>query len=101
MNPEILHPQNISSKSTVSAAAPSGLDEAIIKKLDALRQQMLQNVKGEISRKSYFALEEKLLAEQQQLKDILAWQQGKLQHLANYSFILDSHYFEQEFLNLY
>lgn len=74
------------------------LDEISIGQVLALGRQQLEKVKPAISRKMHNALEEKLSGQERELKKILAWQQGRQEHLAQYSLILDPRYFEQEFM---
>jgi hypothetical protein len=75
------------------------LNEGQIGSLISIRKQNLESIKSQISRKRYFMIEEKIAAEENSLKQILNWQQGKNNQLSQYSFVLDTHYFEQEFLN--
>jgi hypothetical protein len=70
-----------------------------INKLVSERRQDLESLKPKISLKLYYAAEEKLADEKKRLEEILDWQQGKQTRLSKYTLILDTHYFEQEFLN--
>ena len=63
------------------------------------RTQALEQLKPILSKKLYFTLEEKLLAEQRELEKLLGFQQGREETLSHYTFILDSQYFDQIFLN--
>ena len=78
---------------------PYGLDEELIAQVSKQRQTELSELKSIIARKMYYAIEEKLAQEEQALKNILNWQQGKSSELSKYTLILDPHYFEQLFLN--
>ena len=81
-----------------SGALPR-LDSAQIVELMEARKKTLEEIKPNISRKFYYAIEEKLTNEEKRLNEILDWQEGKLSRLSKYTLILDTHYFEQEFLN--
>ncbi|HVY67909.1 MAG TPA: hypothetical protein VHA30_03375 [Patescibacteria group bacterium] len=74
------------------------LNEQSISESSLPRRLMLEQLKPHLSRKRYFALEEKLAAEEKQLRDILDWRLGRQNRLSRFTFILDQHYFEQEFL---
>jgi hypothetical protein len=63
------------------------------------RKNILNSLRPEISRKVYYTLEEKIVLEEKQLQQILDWQEGRNSQLSRYSLILDSHYFDQEFMN--
>ncbi len=98
MNPELLqNPENFNRPSEeTSSFLP--LNKEQIGKITFARKQLLELVKTGISRKLYYNIEEKLAQEERQLREILDWQEGRQSRLARYSFILDPHYFEQEFL---
>jgi len=100
MNAERLPAQN--NPPTQSPASQGGplqrLDEKQIAELMAERKALLEALKPAVSRKIYYAMEEKLAQEETRLKEILDWQLGKITKLSKYSLILDPHYFDQEFL---
>ena len=75
------------------------LTEDQILALSEARKNALEQIKSQISRKIYYQIEEKLLFEQNRLQEILDWQQGRSAKQAKYTYILDPHFFEQEFLN--
>lgn len=75
------------------------LTQQQIDSLTADLKQRAENIKSHISRKRFFNIEEKINSNQQRLGQILDWQEGRQNQLSKYSFILDTHYFEQEFLN--
>jgi len=75
------------------------LNEQQIANLTENLKQRLETIKPQISRKRYFNIEEKINNSEQRLRQILDWQEGRQSALSKYSFILDTHYFEQEFLN--
>ena len=77
----------------------SKLTQQQIDSLTADLKQRAENIKPHISRKRYFSIEEKINSSLQRLGQILDWQEGRQNQLSKYSFILDTHYFEQEFLN--
>lgn len=75
------------------------LNQKQIEEVTQIRQSLLIELKDNISRKFYYALEEKLEQEKKSLSQILDWQEGRNTELSKYSLVLDPHYFEQEFLN--
>ena len=81
----------------------SGLSQRLslgqIQTLIDARRRDLEYLKPDISLKLYYAAEEKLADEKKRLGEILDWQEGKQTRLSKYTLILDTHYFEQEFLN--
>jgi len=100
MSPETLKPHElISKRSAIESSGHVKLNGQKISALIQSRKEILENIKDGISRKIYFQIEEKINREEKQLKEILDWQEGRQSVLAKYSFILDPHYFEQEFLN--
>ncbi len=100
MSNETLHPKEFPPITPPrNGGGTDNLSKQRIQSLAVQRKQCLEGIKPDISRKLYFMLEEKLEKEQKNLEEILDWQQGKLSRLSRYSLILDSHYFEQEFLS--
>ena len=85
-------PQNI-------GVSSQRLNKEQIQKLIDARRQDLESLKPDITLKLYYAAEEKLADEKKRLEEILDWQEGKQSRLSKYTLILDTHYFEQEFLN--
>lgn len=75
------------------------LNEQQINQLKFLRKQLLENIKNQISLKAFYSIEEKIESEEKRLKEILDLKQGRMKKLSKYSFILDTRFFEQEFLN--
>lgn len=63
------------------------------------RKALLNSLRPEISRKIYYTLEEKIALEEKELQQILDWQEGRSSQMSKYTFILNSNYFEQEFMN--
>lgn len=98
MNPEFLHTTSTPGLPAAQSASLARLDEKQIIELMAERRQTLESLKPLVSRKIYYAMEEKLAQEESKLKEILDWQNGKITKLSKYSLILDTNYFEQEFL---
>ncbi|HYV33924.1 MAG TPA: hypothetical protein VE973_03700 [Candidatus Limnocylindria bacterium] len=100
MKPEILKISEKPKKTaTESLAAVVNFDEEQIQTAIAPRKALLESIKAEITLKSYYTLEEKILVEEKRLNDILDIKRGRQSRLAKYSFILNPSYFEQEFLN--
>lgn len=60
---------------------------------------MLESLSPNISRKLSFALEEKLKAQKNQLEQLLGLGKKQDENLSKYTFVLDSQYFDQIFLN--
>jgi hypothetical protein len=60
---------------------------------------MLDSLRPRLSRKLLFALEEKLKAEKQELEQLLGLDKKQSQNLSKYTFVLNSQYFDQIFLN--
>ena len=75
------------------------LDAEQIQKLSQHQKAELEKIKPHISRKNYYAIEEKITEEEKSLREILDWQQGKQSKLSKYSLILNPHFFEQELMN--
>jgi len=100
MNLETLQSkETLAPKGTETASSFSNLTESSIKALIDDRKQLLQSIKNEIGLKTFYKLEEKIAAEEKRLSEILDWRLGRQKQLAKYTFILDSRFFEQEFLN--
>ncbi len=71
--------------------------------IDALykeRMQQLETLKGSISLKLYYVIAEKLETEQKTLETLLNIAHTKKQDHDQYSFVLDTQFFEQKFLNI-
>ena len=99
MHSETLQPkEKITLPQTEASVNLPDLNEAQIAQLSLSRKTLLESIKPQIALKQYYALEEKITAEEKRLKEILNIRQGKQSRLAKYSFILNTNYFEQEFL---
>jgi|GEM_PF-5360986 len=81
-----------------SADQPSDIFDNALLEAEALRRQKLASVKDRISLKYFQEIERKLQREQQLAEDLLNIKKRRVQHLAKYSHILDTHYFEQQLL---
>lgn len=95
MHPETLRPfeKKFDQQQKPAASADNSLHPAQL----VLQQRflMLQQLRTYISRKLYFALEEKLQREKQELEQLLGQKSARQQLAARYSNILDTQYFEQ------
>ena len=69
-----------------------------INKIIDQENSMLEVLRPRISRKLLFALEEKLKMEKQELEQLLGLDNKQSQNLSKYTFVLDSQYFDQIFL---
>jgi len=99
MKNEILQPIETSiTPFKKDGASFAQLNAELINEVISDRKNRLEKIKPEISRKLYYIMEEKIIAQEKHLNDILDWRQGKLSQLSKYSLILNSNYFEQEFL---
>jgi hypothetical protein len=65
------------------------------------QSEMLNSLRPNISRKLLFALEEKLKGQKKELEKLLGLDKNQTENLSKYTFVLDSQYFEQKFLELY
>ena len=91
-------PQNLLAN-YVPAPIPGGtLSEQQITELLTQQQTMLGQLQAKVSRKFYFALEERLQEQRQQFIKLLQWDTGKQTIQSRYSLVLDPQYFEQKFL---
>ncbi len=102
MNPESLTPSEHLPPLPHSAAtaAEPVLSEQKITELTERQEAKLQELRPVLSRKLFFALEEKLIWEQKELRRLLDLQLGRASRQAKYSHVLDPQYFEQKFLNI-
>ena len=99
MNPEQLRPKDQQLLESHSGSEQDKqLTEQTIQQLADARLASLAEFKNIVGRKFYYAVEDRLQQQQNELRQLLDWQQGKRQKLANYSFILPPQYFEQKFL---
>src|ERR1700729_1263932 len=100
MLPETLKPTEAPAKpANEHSGASFKLDEQQINSLILSRKEILENIKNEISRKVYFQIEEKINREEKQLNELLDFQEGRQNQLSKYTFVLDTHYFEQEIIS--
>ena len=100
MSPETLKPtENSAQTPPQNDGSFKQLSQELITRTMERRLEILASLQPELSRKLFYSLEEKLAQEAKQLREILDWQQGRQSQLSKYTFILDPHYFEQEFLS--
>jgi len=62
------------------------------------RQEQLASVRGLISKKLFFSLEERLLEEKQTVNELLGFSNKQQSQKNRYTHILDPQYFEQKLL---
>ena len=100
MNPEILQPKEIQPDrpELVEAAAPVLEQQA--QTILQERRQSLESLRSLIARKLYYRLEEKIKAEDESFRQLMDIQTGRKKILDQYTFILDTEYFEQKLLPL-
>ena len=76
-----------------------GLSAEQVRELYEARQRDLETMKQWVGLKFYYRAAEKIKQEEANLKKLLRLETVKQGILAEYSFVLDSAYFEQKFLN--
>ena len=70
-----------------------------IENIGKTQEKILNDLRPIISRKLAFALEDKIKGQQQELQRHLGLVNKQSANLSRYTLILDSQYFEQQFLN--
>jgi hypothetical protein len=76
-----------------------GLSANQVQELYEARHRDLKTMKQWVGLKFYYRAAEKIKQEEESLKKLLRLESVKQGILAEYSFVLDSAYFEQKFLN--
>jgi hypothetical protein len=100
MNPEQLQPiEKIHPQEPTESLEQSALSQGQVNELFAMRQQDLETIKAWIGLKFYYRAAEKVKQEEERLRKLLNFQQTKQTLLSEYSFVLDTAYFEQKFFN--
>lgn len=96
--PELLTKNEFSPAGNESGDPSHELQKEHIFSVVKNRAEMLASLKPTMSKKLFFALEEKLQKEQNEMEKFLGFQQGREENLSHYTFILDNQYFDQIFL---
>lgn len=97
--PETLQPKEQPTQTPTEVSANfNTLDEQGIKSVITSRKALLESIKSQVSLKSYYFMEEKIVSEEKRLKEILDWRMGRSRQLSRYSLVLNPNYFEQEFM---
>lgn len=101
MHPELL--PSSETKQTIPETPPlpltSGLTESWIEQSYDERTSILETIKNKISLKIYYRIAEKIKTERQKAENLLYAKTELTKQQSRYSFVLDSGYFEQLFLN--
>lgn len=98
--PELIqHQETIKPQTQESPMAEGGLSIDAVSRLYGSRLGNLERLRPLISLKLYYGVVEKLEQEKAQLLRFLRWEDTKQDILSNYSFVLDTSYFEQKFFS--
>ena len=74
------------------------LTEEVIAETMQDRRKALEKIKPSLSLKIFYSLEEKINQEQREFESLLDAQLGRIKILNKYTHILNTQYFEQQFL---
>lgn len=101
MNQEQLHSnaEQLRQQESPQENPDNGLSVSQVRELYEARQRDLKTMKQWVGLKFYYRAAEKIKQEENSLKKLLRLEGIKQDILAEYSFVLDSAYFEQKFLN--
>lgn len=97
---EQLHPaEQLAAHPEQETSATEGLTMQQVDELYTARNANLEAIKQWVNLKFYYRVAEKIKQEQEAFKRLLRIENAKQDILAEYSFVLDSAYFEQKFLS--
>lgn len=96
---QLPNPESMLPAENAEAVTESRLDAAAVANLFQARQQHLATLKNWVGLKFFYRAAEKIKQEETSLKHLLRLENAKQTILADYSFVLDSAYFEQKFLS--
>lgn len=91
--------EQLSQATEPQAQTLEGLNAGQVEQLYTARQADLEALKQWVSLKFYYRVAEKVKAEQTAFRRLLRLEDAKQNILSEYSFVLDSAYFEQKFLS--